>query len=251
MQQRKKESLVLVPGLDLSKKEVGALYSGLEAIANLGDSKEDYETIAKKWPEMWPCEITDSSRESLAWDVHAHRLLLVYRDSLRAVWRDHNKYKTPFTLLFLLGASDTFTELNRGEMVLHNDGQQAWRSTSMLDDPKGIHLAWQVLKSNYPDAGEVHRALIYPVWSYGAFLYRWSNKFQFALYHLFRDSWRAKMCPACGRFFIADKPPQRYCGTVCSKNTHNFAALEWWRRTGSEKRRARKAKRSNQSRRKA
>jgi len=39
--------------------------------------------------------------------------------------------------------------------------------------------------------------------------------FRLAVYVLFRQRWRAKQCPSCGRRFVADRSSQRYCSFRC------------------------------------
>lgn len=69
-------------------------------------------------------------------------------------------------------------------------------------------------------------------WKTGKFEYQPACPFQQALYELFCSSWRAKTCPQCSQFFIADKPPQIYCQASCSHAAKQERANTWWRDHG-------------------
>jgi hypothetical protein len=83
-----------------------------------------------------------------------------------------------------------------------------------------------------------------PDWTSGTFRYEPNTNFRRALYALFRQSWRAKVCPQCKRYFIADKPPQRYCSTKCYGIAKRGRDLEFWRTMGSDLRKKRKKEES-------
>jgi hypothetical protein len=52
-------------------------------------------------------------------------------------------------------------------------------------------------------------------WLSGEAEYDCGTLFRLAVYVLFRQRWRAKQCPSCGRRFVADRPSQRYCSFRC------------------------------------
>jgi hypothetical protein len=78
-------------------------------------------------------------------------------------------------------------------------------------------------------------------WSDGAFCYVGSCDFQRALYLLFRESWRARVCNQCKRKFIARRAAQKYCSTDCSEGVQQELKLKWWAQNGQKWRKARKA----------
>lgn len=58
---------------------------------------------------------------------------------------------------------------------------------------------------------------------------------QQALYELLLKSWKAKVCPVCGRFFIATKTAQAYCLHACYTEMKNKRSLEhFYRRKGKK-----------------
>jgi hypothetical protein len=78
-----------------------------------------------------------------------------------------------------------------------------------------------------------------PIWGAGVFSYEPVNDFQRAVYQLFLESWRAKRCSLCSKYFIAEKSAQMYCSTACSGGRKLERARSWWNQKGSSERRAR------------
>src|SRR5262249_24072965 len=86
-------------------------------------------------------------------------------------------------------------------------------------------------------------ALFWPDWASGRVEYVSRIDFQRAIWLLFRESWRAKVCPKCSTYFLAQKPAQLYCSVSCSSAVHRASSLNWWKETGAQTRAAsRKAK---------
>lgn len=77
-------------------------------------------------------------------------------------------------------------------------------------------------------------------WQHGEITYQFETQFQEALYLLMRESWRAKVCPSCGKYFIADKPAQRHCSSACYGDMKRKRAMEWQRNARREAKRKRK-----------
>src|SRR5262249_16058046 len=76
-------------------------------------------------------------------------------------------------------------------------------------------------------------------WRTGTFRYEPATEFQAAVHMLFRQSWRAKVCPRCGRHFIGDKPAQSYCSSACYGSVKRDRDLQHWRTVGDLRRRER------------
>jgi hypothetical protein len=77
-------------------------------------------------------------------------------------------------------------------------------------------------------------------WDEGVFCYEGGCDFQRALYLLFRESWRARMCEKCGAKFIARRAAQKFCTTDCSENMQRELKQKWWAEHGEAWRRRRK-----------
>jgi hypothetical protein len=87
-------------------------------------------------------------------------------------------------------------------------------------------------------------------WDQGVFCYEGGCDFQRALYLLFRESWRARICEKCHSKFIAKRAAQRFCTTDCSENMQRELKRKWWAEHGEAWRRERKeSKRKRKGRR--
>jgi hypothetical protein len=81
-------------------------------------------------------------------------------------------------------------------------------------------------------------------WDEGIFRYRGMCSFQRALYLLFRESWRARVCERCSAAFIARRVAQRYCTTDCSDAIQRELKRRWWAEHGETWRQERKVVKS-------
>jgi hypothetical protein len=77
-------------------------------------------------------------------------------------------------------------------------------------------------------------------WDEGVFRYQGACDFQRALYLLFRESWRARICEKCRTKFIARRPAQKYHSTDCSESVQRELKQKWWARHGETWRKQRK-----------
>lgn len=76
--------------------------------------------------------------------------------------------------------------------------------------------------------GEIH-------WDFGCTI-------QQAVYELMHERWRAKICPMCGKFFVAMKTAHKFCSPRCSGEEKRKRALKYWNDTGSKLRSEAKAR---------
>jgi hypothetical protein len=95
-------------------------------------------------------------------------------------------------------------------------------------------------------ASDVHiiPAQFFADWDEGVLHYRGMCQFQRALYLLFRDSWRARVCEKCGTRFIARRVAQKYCTTDCSDAVQRDLKRRWWAEHGETWRQKRKVVKS-------
>jgi hypothetical protein len=77
-------------------------------------------------------------------------------------------------------------------------------------------------------------------WEEGVFRYRGACDFQRALYLLFRESWKARVCEKCDAKFIARRATQKYCTTDCSDRMQRELKQKWWAENGEAWRRQRR-----------
>ncbi len=220
-------------GKRLAPAERDRLWKGLERFVNCGDSKQDYQALGHGFPRFWPLNLQDTQGKSLAWTDTCHSLFLVYRDVLRRVWAsEKSAVLGGHSVPFLLGIGSEFDAIGNGVSI---------------GIPK-LSEAWQKIQEAWPGIFLSSKALAWPDWISGNFVYYAQSEFHLALYSLFRESWRARTCPRCNLQFVARKPKQIFCGTVCSAGSRLATKREWWSRVGA-KRRA-KQKRSGKGNRK-
>ncbi len=231
---------LMIDGKKLPGKEKARLLAGLEKFANLGDGLEDYLSFAGQSPEFWPVEILDQHDHAITWTRACHKVVLIYRDSLRRLWRLEPAALHDESLSLLMGVSHYLLSVNREDVA----------SEISLVSGSGFPLmprwgiwgqAWKEVFEAHPNAWVLSAGLS-PSWQTGEFEYRPWNDFQRAVYLLFRERWRAKVCLQCGAFFVAKRPPQFYCSNKCFGEVRRNRNLLWWKQVGSRNRKARAAK---------
>jgi hypothetical protein len=206
----------------VNRQAIDRLFKGLERFVNTGDSLEEYKALSKAWPDFWPLSLTDENTLSFEWEDICQPLFLAFRDTLRRVWLSDPFATQDSSVGFLLGIEGDFGSVIRGVIV----------TLPALND------IWRDFRAVYPTARVDFRAKVWPDWISGDFSYVAVSGFQCAMYWLFRESWRAKMCRRCSTYFIAQKPAQLYCSSECSNASHRAAALKWWNARGAARRTA-------------
>jgi hypothetical protein len=129
---------------------------------------------------------------------------------------------------------------------------------SVRDYPRWLHQVWlgnsasllQLLgiKAKPQMPGDSSQALdihlipaqFFADWDEGVFRYHGMCSFQRALYLLFRESWRARVCERCSAKFIARRVAQKYCTTDCSDAVQRELKRRWWDEHGETWRQQRK-----------
>jgi len=198
------------------------LWRGLERFVNTDDSLKDYRGLAKGWPTFWPVALEDPNRDwrdkrgrSLDWCEEAHSIFILYRNILRALWTRDPATSTNGTYINLLF---------------------------------GLNGPVEQMKKCFPEfTPKIAMTSFWPEWGAGVVRYVSYTDFQRAIWLLFCETWRAKVCASCSLYFIAEKPAQSYCSTSCSSRAHQSSSLKWWRERGA-RRRAAKADRERRKR---
>ena len=224
----------------LATSERERLWKGIERFVNCGDDIHDFQNLGRAFPDLWPARIyyqPDSEThppEPLTWHPACHRLFLLYRDCLRALWNASSPASSLREPEFLLGIGDysfAFEEAKDDGTPWEGDGFWA-----------RYHSAWWHIRAEIPTAGPTTPALFLGMlWEYGEFCLPMNfldagNDFPKAFYLLFRQSWRARVCARCKLFFVARKPKQKFCGTACSGGSRLASKREWWHSAGKKKR---------------
>jgi hypothetical protein len=82
-------------------------------------------------------------------------------------------------------------------------------------------------------------------WKRGEIVYEPQNEFELAVYALFRNSSRARICgnsECLARYFIASRKSQVYCSERCAGVYQKEWKRNWWKHKGSSRRRQQRAK---------
>lgn len=238
-------TLRLPPALRLANVDKERLWKGLERFVNCGDSIRDFHDLGRAFPGFWPVGIQykpDSNEvfgRPLAWHTACHGLFRCYRDALRDVWKGiTGPWHVPAN--FLLG----LTDLNKVAFKPRKSDKYRLVFDSLLCN---LRPAWREIHREFATAAPTGNVSVGMLWERGEFYLDLSdaggNEFVKAFYLLFRQSWRARVCPRCKVFFVALGPKQTFCGTSCSAGSRNASKLKWWRSVG-EQRRARHREKS-------
>jgi hypothetical protein len=239
-----KSTLRLPPAMRLANADRERLWKGLERFVNCKDDLSDFQALGRAFPGFWPVGISyrpDSNMVvplPLRWHRACHSLFLCYRDALQDVWKGDTELSgQPAT--FLLG----LTELNTTAFeAAKSDTLEAVKSipfifNSLLAD---LRSAWRQILAQVPTAAPAGHFSLGMLWDHGEFCLRLEGvggvDFPNAFYMLFRQSWRARVCPRCKLFFVARGTKQKFCGTGCSAGSRNASKLKWWRRVGGKRR---------------
>ena len=232
------KSTVLLPDEMYLADERERLWDGLERIANCGDDLIQFRQLDLGFPTFSPIEVYRCS----CWDPACHRLFLFYRDTLRALWRsgegirarkvrhsvDHSRVIRGALLTgaceYLIGSSD----LNEQAFKEARNGSKHNRMV-----PSELVQAAKTILNEFPSARLGGSNTMGMLWKHGSFVPVLLNDFQKAFYLLFLQSWRARICERCRRFFIARKPGRRFCGTDCSGGSRLASKRKWWHVKGA------------------
>lgn len=206
----------------MGRKESERLLQGLQSFANLGDSVAEFWSFSKQWPDFFPVTFhsVEEPPKTLTWSQDSHGLVLAFRDMLRHVWGTGSER----ALAFLLG-------VDRDAHALINSRSRPQALDQMLGYPTVAF--WNAMKQ-LPNEFVADLTEVRPDWQRGEFQYRPKNNFQAAIYLLWRQSWRAKSCRWCRKYFVADKPAQMYCSVECAGAEKKERGRAWWKGHGKK-----------------
>jgi hypothetical protein len=183
------------------------LWKGLTRFVNCDDCEDERKALQKAFPYLciFPIYLPE-----------ARELFLYYRDALRRVWKGERRDGRLFQDVgFLLGFDGVLGRF-----------------------PNQLFSAENTFRSKIPVVAYFHRgAHLRPDWESGDFRYGSVNDFQRAFYLLFRESWRARVCPQCAMYFVGEKPRQKFCSLSCSNRSRLASNLNWYHRVGVDRRR--------------
>ena len=235
------------------------LFAALEKLVNMGDSPGEVRSLRARRPHFFPAWVYDDGEYWAAKDPSVKPPIRWYKEQLRKIWegRDPNGVRLSVLLGIekppywhdedfdpsgeppgLIKKDPTFEEdaLKWYGFVNRREAYQD-RQTS-----EGISVGAAGVLPDSPPALN---------WRTGTIEYEFSTDFQRSVYALMRESWRAKVCRSCGRYFIGSKSARMYCSSPCSGEAKRKRDLDYWVREGRpkrEKRLTRKAHKPPKSR---
>lgn len=214
----------MVRSFQLAGEDQEILFGRLEGFANLGDSLEEFLQFRIAYPSFAPLADLpgglfpgDPKRDQ---KLHPH--ILGYRDCVRDLWRGCDGPERPrratIALAFLLNIT---------------------QQTSTPWDTVGEYFKSHGLDTFYSGG----TTSLIPDWWNCRLSYRTESEFCRAVFLLWQENWRARVCHWCSKYFIAGKPAQLYCSTKCCGEAKKRRDLDWWKAQGSQRRKSRSRKR--------
>jgi hypothetical protein len=221
-------------------------FEALAAYANLGDTPDSWQRFRLGWPNFFsdttsedvqPNNLAESLFTSAQdWDrfcsdysarlpadyrSHYIPVLLWYRELLRAVWKRSDPHGA--ALCALLGFQEQARQSGIGEVVPVNIRHSG--PSSLSPDP---------IANILPPGNPMVDPSTWTIrWQFGC-------QFQRALYALMESLWLAKICPQCGKYFIAGKTAQKFCTSRCYGEKKNSASIKFYHQHGKYLRRKQK-----------
>jgi hypothetical protein len=203
---------------NLAGASASELLLALRELANLLDEPASFERFARRHPAFIHVP-TDDLPYSLSVPMTGipslpNRFLNMWqtREDLRQVWRGHSDKLAAILLPAVPPPELSAEELNRYVSKNQSDTAGDWQW------PPQIKVDWQRSQ----------------------FVYVPRTEFQKAVFALFRQSARAKVCanPDCvAPYFIAGKASQRYCSDACAQVFQREWKRRWWKERGKKWRR--------------
>jgi len=229
-------------------------FEALAAFANMGDIPADWRKFRQLWPnffpttpsqfdrpgfrslsdwlyafsERWAKESADLSGEDSAVIEMVQIPLLWYRDRLRAVWAGNDPTGANLCVLYGLERRAQEIEGIRQPFVVR----------SLLIPGESMDPTKHETVGGLPQGAPVVNGVTGEItWKFGCDL-------QQSVYDLLRCRWRAKICPECGRYYVADKTAQRHCSIPCAVKAKRRRSRDYFNREGREKRAQKKLRRA-------
>jgi hypothetical protein len=188
------------------------LFQALEELANIRFDEAAWKHFRQRWPSFFPQE--------------------EYERVVQRVKPNIKDYPYWLGQIWIGGETEPYLRILLGLETAPGPQDQG-----TLED------SWLVGLATVPSQ-------LYADWNEGAFCYEGVCDFHEALYLLFRESWRARVCESCGAKFIARRAAQKYCSPECSGKAQRELNRSWWAVHGETWRRQRNTARSPRKRRK-
>lgn len=206
----------------------------LAAYANLGDTPDSWDKFHLVCPEFFPhSRIERLYYSAKAWvrlygSAEHHQALnsdagpialpplLWLRNLLRTVWTRKDAHGA--ALCVLLGFQKQARSIGLSDVAPIS----VWRLAYVPGQPVDIDNLDEDLPPGQPIVDPGTHTIR---WEFGC-------QFQRAVYALMENFWLAKVCPQCGKYFIAGKTAQKFCSLRCFGDKKTSASLDFYHRKG-------------------
>lgn len=221
----------MTPSKRLAKDKL-RLFEALAAYANMKDTPAEWQRFRVMYPDFFPQELSawmyQGAEEWHGFRAHVGSTLppmLWYRNRLRSVWARTDQHG--YSLAVLLGfeqEAQTIAEAHCGEI-----GFEPLSRTAQIPG-RSVTDALTPIARGFPHGKAVIDGVTGQLrWEFGC-------KLQQAIYELMQERWRAKICPTCGKYFVAMKTAGKLCSVPCSDAAKRKRSRTWWNEQGSERR---------------
>ena len=237
-------------------------------LSNLPDKRPDnYHEILRSGATIsikgWANIARDCRREMLS----LRPPLLFFRNLLRRVWKREDPYGS--SLKVLLGFDEAWAPvLEDGEE--EKEDALVFEEEGRLTEIPGHIDYGELFMWKAPERPKQHTIGLF-TWidkqtetscglpigtpvvdgNTGTINWEFGCQFQSAIYYLMQERWRAKVCPQCRKYFVADKAAQKYCSTKCCGERKQKVSLDYYNRIGKDRRQESKATQTRAPRRKS
>jgi hypothetical protein len=199
------------------RRDRSKLFRALQEFAIMGEDAENWKHFRRRWPDFFP-EDEYNKVTGLMPEVQSSTLTLSFPDS----------------------EDGPDSGLSPSIQSYPSWLKQIWRggeTEPYLEIMLGVRLTPQPDESWPENAPATYLRSIAPLefaldWTTGRIRYRGMCDFQRALYLLYRESWRARVCEKCDACFIAKREGQKYCSTDCSEEMQREVKRKWWAEHG-------------------
>jgi hypothetical protein len=231
-------------------------------LSNLPDTRPgDYQSLLRRWPTVNKAAITFKNWPNFArnWRRRMRNVrppLLFYRNLLRRVWRRKDPYGN--SLSVLLGFDAAMAPiLEEGEIEKEDPSIIEVGGTIIeLEAPVdyGQLFMWKAPETEMPQVDTDNGIITWkqretncglPIGTptvdvdTSTIVWKFDCQFQSGIYYLMQERWRARVCPQCRKYFVADKVARRYCSTDCYEERKRKESLDRYHRIEKERRQSR------------
>ncbi len=233
----------------LAKDKV-RMFEALAAYANMGDTPEDWKRFRLQYPDFftsadfesirgfpwegfanldqWMYTFAESWHKDFFSDPNLPKFalplppLLWYRNRLRSAWAMTDRHG--YSLSVLLGFEQEAQRIGAehpGEVA-----SEPIMRPALVPSQRPLKEGSHGLPPGRPLINGVTGDI---QWQFGCVI-------QQAVYELVKERWRARICPICGKYFVAMRTAQKLCSVKCAEDKARERALVYWNETGRKRR---------------